>query len=132
MGAVTIAALRTERALAEAGRSRDDVEVSVRAFTDSAGRVLAVNRAFGRLAQLSSEEQARGESLDRWLGRSGAELPVLLANLREGGNAGLFTTELRGAQGLDFGGKSEGGTIPKIIARSDIVWCDSSCIGVEY
>ncbi len=70
------------------------------AFTDSVGRVVAINRAFGRLAQLSSEEQAKGESLDRWLGRSGVELPVLLANLREGGNAGLFTTELRGAQGL--------------------------------
>jgi transcriptional regulator PpsR len=70
------------------------------AFTDAAGRVVAVNRAFVRLAQLSSEEQARGESLDRWLGRTGVELPVLLANLRDGGAAGLFTTELRGVLGL--------------------------------
>jgi transcriptional regulator PpsR len=73
------------------------------AFTDSAGRVVAVNRAFARLAQLSSEDQARGEPLDRWLGRTGVELSVLLANLRElgpGAAAGLFSTELRGALGL--------------------------------
>ncbi len=70
------------------------------AFTDSAGRVVAVNPAFARLAQLSSEEQARGESLDRWLGRTGVEMSVLLANLRDSGAAGLFSTELRGALGL--------------------------------
>ena len=70
------------------------------AFTDSAGRVVAVNRAFARLAELSSEEQARGEPLDRWLGRTGVEMSVLLANLRDSGAAGLFSTELRGALGL--------------------------------
>jgi transcriptional regulator PpsR len=69
-------------------------------YTDSSGRVVAVNRAFARMAQLSSEDQARGESLDRWLGRTGIELSMLLANLREGGSAGLFSTELRGALGL--------------------------------
>jgi transcriptional regulator PpsR len=70
------------------------------AFTDGAGRVVAVNRAFARLAELSSEEQARGEPLDRWLGRTGVEMSVLLANLRDSGAAGLFSTELRGALGL--------------------------------
>jgi transcriptional regulator PpsR len=70
------------------------------AFTDGSGRVVAVNRAFARLAQLSSEDQARGESLDRWIGRTGVELSMLLTNLREGGFTGLFSTELRGAQGL--------------------------------
>jgi transcriptional regulator PpsR len=70
------------------------------AFTDGSGRVIAVNRAFARVAQLSSEDQARGEPLDRWLGRTGVEMSVLLANLREGGSAGLFTTDLRGALGL--------------------------------
>jgi transcriptional regulator PpsR len=70
------------------------------AFTDGAGRVVEVNRAFARLAQLSSEDQARGEPLDRWLGRTGVEMSVLLANLRDSGTAGLFSTELRGALGL--------------------------------
>ncbi len=69
-------------------------------FTDTGGRVIAVNRAFSRMAQLSTEDQARGESLDRWLGRTGIELSMLLANLREGGSTGLFSTELRGSLGL--------------------------------
>jgi transcriptional regulator PpsR len=72
------------------------------AFTDATGRVVAVNSAFARLAELSSEDQARGQPLDRWLGRTGVELSVLLANLRDnpqGGAAGLFSTELRGALG---------------------------------
>jgi transcriptional regulator PpsR len=71
------------------------------AFTNNSGRVITVNRAFARLAQLASEEQARGESLDRWIGgRTGVELSMLLTNLREGGSTGLFSTELRGTQGL--------------------------------
>lgn len=70
------------------------------AFTDASGRVVAVNRSFVRLAQLSSEDQARGQMLDRWLGRTGVELSVLLANLRKDGAAGLFETELRGEQGV--------------------------------
>ncbi len=73
------------------------------AFTDAGGRIVAVNAAFVRLAQLSSEDQARGQPLDRWLGRTGVELAVLLANLREsrqGAGAGLFATEFRGALGL--------------------------------
>ena len=70
------------------------------AFTDTAGRVASVNGAFVRMAQLASEDQARSEPLDRWLGRTGVELSVLLTNLRERGSAGLFVTELRGAQGL--------------------------------
>lgn len=69
-------------------------------FTDTQGRVRAANRSFARLAQLGSESQAVGEPLDRWLGRSGIELQVLLANLREGGTPGLLATEMRGALGL--------------------------------
>ena len=70
------------------------------AFTDGSGRIVAVNRAFAGMAQLGSEDQARGEPLDRWLGRTGIELSMLLANLREGGSTGLFSTELRGTLGL--------------------------------
>lgn len=70
-------------------------------FTDINGRVVRANRAFARLAQLSHERQAEGETLDHWLGRSGVELQVLLANLRDGGNPGLLGTELRGALGLN-------------------------------
>jgi transcriptional regulator PpsR len=68
-------------------------------FTDAQGRVQRANAAFAALAQLSSEDQARGELLDRWLGRTGVELSVLLTNLRQHGSVGLFTTSLRGEVG---------------------------------
>lgn len=67
--------------------------------TDAAGRVLTSNRAFLELTQLASEEQVKGESLDRWLGRPGVDLSVLMANLREHGAVRLFATTLRGAFG---------------------------------
>lgn len=90
-------ALRSSSALPDAFvRGAADALV----FTDASGRILAVNRSFVRLAQLSSEDQARGQMLDRWLGRTGVELSVLLANLRKDGTAGLFTTQLRGELGV--------------------------------
>ena len=67
--------------------------------TETDGRILSVNRAFLDLAQLSSEEQARGELLDTWLGRTGVDFRVLLSNLRQHGTVRLFATQLRGAFG---------------------------------
>jgi transcriptional regulator PpsR len=67
--------------------------------TDPEGRILTANRAFIDLAQLATEEQARGESLDHWLGRPGVDLSVLIANLRQHGSVRLFATTLRGEQG---------------------------------
>ena len=43
------------------------------------------------------------EPLDRWLGRPGVEVDVLIANLRDLGPVGLYATELRG----EFGGEAE-------------------------
>lgn len=68
-------------------------------FCDAAGRVLMANRAFVTLAQLSAEEQLRGQPLDRWIGRTGVELGVLIATLRQRGSVGLFVTTLRGEYG---------------------------------
>jgi transcriptional regulator PpsR len=67
--------------------------------TDNEGRVITANAAFLEMAQLAAEEQARGETLDRWLGRSGVDLDVLLATLRGGGPVRLFSTSLRGTLG---------------------------------
>ncbi len=72
-------------------------------FTDTQGRIVAANRAFAGLAQLSTEERARGEPLDRWLGRTGVEIGVLINNLRERGSVGLYTTAMRG----ELGGQAE-------------------------
>jgi transcriptional regulator PpsR len=71
--------------------------------TDTDGRILSVNRAFLDMGQLSTEEQARGEMLDKWLGRTGVDFRVLLSNLRQHGTVRLFATQMRG----EFGSTSE-------------------------
>ena len=67
--------------------------------TDNDGDILAVNRAFAEMTKLGRGEQALGESLDRWLGRAGVDLNVLLANLRQRGSVRLFATTLRDQNG---------------------------------
>jgi len=67
--------------------------------TNLEGRILFANRAFLDLAQLATEEQARNESLERWLGRPGVDFNLLTAQLREHGSLRLFATQLRGEFG---------------------------------
>jgi transcriptional regulator PpsR len=67
--------------------------------TTPEGRILTANAAFLDMAQLPSEELARGEPLERWLGRPGVDLDVLIANLRQRGTIRLFATTLRGEYG---------------------------------
>lgn len=67
--------------------------------TDSDGLILTANAAFLDMAQVTSDEQLRGDSLDRWLGRQGLEAEVLLSNLRNRGSVKLYTTTLRGMLG---------------------------------
>lgn len=69
--------------------------------TDMDARVMGANRAFLDLVQLSSEDEAVGESLGRWLGRPGADLTVLLANLQKFGVVRLFPTTLLGELDLE-------------------------------
>jgi transcriptional regulator PpsR len=71
------------------------------AFTDTQGRILRANLAFATLAQLASPDAARGELLDRWLGRTGVELSVLLTNLRNTEVVAAFPTVLRGEVGIE-------------------------------
>lgn len=92
-GAVAVASAKAR--LLEAVQSAPDAFV----VTDPDGRLLTANMAFLDLAQLASEEQARGESIDRWLGRPGVDLNVLIANLRQHGAVRLFSTTLRGEYG---------------------------------
>ena len=63
------------------------------------GRILFANRAFLDLVQLATEEQARNEPLERWLGRPGVDFNLLTAQLREHGTLRLFATQLRGEYG---------------------------------
>jgi transcriptional regulator PpsR len=67
--------------------------------TDLSGRVLTANAAFVEMIQLAVGEQIEGQPLDTWLGRSGVDLNVLMANLRQHGTVRLYATTLRGQLG---------------------------------
>lgn len=96
--AVADAARAWETTLANFVQSSPDGLV----FCDEGGRVLSANRAFLTLSELSTEDQARGQPLDRWLGRTGVELGVLITNLRQRGSVGRFVTALRGEYGTEI------------------------------
>ena len=70
--------------------------------TDNDGEILAANRAFSELVQLNRNDQVIGQSMDRWLGRAGIDLNVLLANLRQRGSVKLFATNLRNENGASI------------------------------
>ena len=81
-------------------------------LTDVEGKVIMANPAFIELAQLPSEHQARGESLDSWFGRTGVDLGVLLNNLRQHGSVRMFATTLRGELGATTEVEVSGSLIP--------------------
>lgn len=67
--------------------------------TDLERRIISVNAAFLDSAQLGSEEQARGELLERWLGRAGVDVNVLFNSVAENGAVRHFQTIMRGQFG---------------------------------
>jgi transcriptional regulator PpsR len=67
--------------------------------TDMQGNVQFANRAFLEFVQLGTEEQVRGESLDRWLGRPGMDFSLVASQLREHQSLKQFSTVLRGEYG---------------------------------
>lgn len=71
------------------------------AVTDASGRVLYANASFAELVQLDAPEQANGEMLDRWLGRSGTDLGVLIGTLRQNDSVRLFPSLMRGRFGAE-------------------------------
>lgn len=63
-----------------------------------AGNVIALGRSMRSVAALQ-QRLVRGEPLERWLGRSGVDLTVLLANLKEHDSIRLFSTTVRSEYG---------------------------------
>jgi transcriptional regulator PpsR len=72
--------------------------------TDENQHILCANAAFCELVQQANENQVIGQPLDRWLGRPGVDLPILLATLREHRSVRNFATIIRS----DFGPSQEG------------------------
>jgi transcriptional regulator PpsR len=94
-GAVSALSL-TETMLLKLAESAPDGFV----VTDLKGQIVVANEAFLDMIQLTSRDQAISESIDRWLGRSGVDLNVLISNLRQRGSVRLFMTTLRGEHGV--------------------------------
>jgi len=67
--------------------------------TDTDMKVLTANAAFLELVQLASEEQARGISLDTWLGRRGVDVSQMVSQLKDKGEIRNFHTIVRGQFG---------------------------------
>lgn len=63
-------------------------------ITDASYRIVSVNAAFLDLARLGSKEQAKGVSLDRFVGRPGVDRNILLESLRSHGSVRNFSTVL--------------------------------------
>ncbi len=82
----------------------DVLEHSPDAFivTDTSGKILSCNHAFVDMVQMTKVEQAAGRNLSDWLGRSGVDLSVLIANIQQRGAVRLFATQLRGVGGGDL------------------------------
>jgi transcriptional regulator PpsR len=62
-------------------------------------KVIAVNSAFIELTQLAIEEQVKGQSIERWIGRTSSEFGLMMANLREHAALRNFATVFRGELG---------------------------------
>jgi transcriptional regulator PpsR len=68
-------------------------------LTDLDRKILMANAAFLESAQLGTEEQARGETIDRWLGRVGVDTGLLYSTVIEQGVVRQFSTVMRGQFG---------------------------------
>jgi transcriptional regulator PpsR len=63
---------------------------------DHERRILEANESFLELAELASVEQVRGQRLDRWVGRPGVDVDLIVSNLREHSSIRDFSTIVRG------------------------------------
>ncbi|MDF1501848.1 transcriptional regulator PpsR [Roseisolibacter sp. H3M3-2] len=67
--------------------------------TTPAGEILSANRAFLDLVEVGEEAQVLGRPIADWMGRPGADVPVLLSMLRKHGALRLVATAARGQLG---------------------------------
>jgi len=71
--------------------------------TDSEGIIRRANGAFLDLVQVGTEGGVLGQSLGRWLGMPGADVPALLAGVQRHRSVRLFATRIQG----ELGGECE-------------------------
>lgn len=66
---------------------------------DTDHRILTANPAFVEMIELATEEQVRGQPIDRWIGRVDVDVDILFASIRENGSVRRFMTAVRGEYG---------------------------------
>jgi len=69
--------------------------------TDADGTIRRANGAFLDLVQMGAEGSVVGQSLGRWLGMPGADLPALLAGVLRHRTVRLFATRIQGELGTE-------------------------------
>ena len=67
--------------------------------TDPAWRILTANAAFLEMVQLASEAQAKGQSIERWVGRPGVDTQILAKALRDHGSINNYGSVLHSELG---------------------------------
>jgi transcriptional regulator PpsR len=70
-------------------------------IVDADGLVQSANPAFLDLVQAATKASVLGQPMRRWLGRPGADLPVLLANVQRHGAVRRFQTRVQGELGTE-------------------------------
>ena len=80
--------------------------------TDLNRSILTANTAFLDIAQLGSEEQALGETIDRWLGRPGVDINQMMNSMKEYGSVRQFMTVVRGQFGTSEDVEVSGVAVP--------------------
>jgi transcriptional regulator PpsR len=83
-------------------------------------RILLANPAFLDLAQVPVLDQARGQPLERWLGRTEVDVDVLVNAVREQGSLRRFATVVRS----DLGDRTEVEVTAVALTQGD-----ASCLG---
>ena len=68
-------------------------------ITDQNGVIQSANPAFVAMAQMATEQQLFGHSLERWFSEPGIALSALITNLRQQRTVHLFATRMRGEYG---------------------------------
>lgn len=71
--------------------------------TGSEGNILTANAAFLDMVNMTTENQVRGQPLERWVGRPGVDVAILINNLRQRGSVRMFGTTLY----IEYGPTSE-------------------------
>ncbi len=67
--------------------------------SDMDGRIITANQTFLEMAQMPRLDLVVGQPLDQWLGRSGVDMSVLVANLKQRGTVRQFASSVRGLNG---------------------------------